>query len=225
MKTSRIIAGALGMVLALALAAPATSQETGSAAPALARGAQQAREVCAACHGDQGQGMAASGFPRLAGLNEAYLKAQLEHFQQDRRKNAVMAPMAKPLSAEEIEALAAYYASLPAPTTPDPSAPSADAALVSAGEALVRYGRWSQDIPACVSCHGDALGGLGTAFPALTGQPAAYIKASLTQWKTGERSGDPNALMGSVARRMSAADIDAAAAYLATLPTTAGVKP
>jgi cytochrome c553 len=158
-------------------------------------------------------------------MSAPYLKAQLEHFQQDRRKSAVMAPMAKPLSAEEIEALAAYYASLPAPQAHDPSAPGADAALVSAGEALVRYGRWSQDIPACVACHGDALGGLGTAFPALTGQPAAYIKASLTQWKTGKRGGDPNDLMGSVARRMSEADIDAAAAYLATLPTTAKVKP
>lgn len=217
----KMIAASGAAILALLAFGPsATSQEpaTALATRIAADGNGRGAAGCASCHGELGQGQAAAGFPRLAGLDPAYLKAQLLHFQQGQRKNAVMAPMGKALNAEEIDALATYYAGLPAPASADPTAPKPAQEAVAAGEALARYGRWGEDIPACASCHGANLRGLGPSFPALAGQPAAYIKSSLEQWQRGERGGDPNGLMTTVASRLTAADIDAVSAYISTLP-------
>lgn len=67
--------------------------------------------VCAACHGAEGIS-AMDIYPNLAGQKEAYLATQLQHFRDGERNNPIMAPMAKPLSDEDIADLAAYYASL-----------------------------------------------------------------------------------------------------------------
>ena len=40
-------------------------------------GANPAAMACGTCHGADGMGMAAAGFPRLAGLEAAYTRAQL----------------------------------------------------------------------------------------------------------------------------------------------------
>ncbi|OIN14288.1 c-type cytochrome [Oceanisphaera psychrotolerans] len=84
-------------------------------APALAAGDAEAGKaksaVCAACHGAEGIS-AMDIYPNLAGQKEAYLVAQLKHFRDGERQNPIMAPMAKPLSDQDIEDLAAYYSGL-----------------------------------------------------------------------------------------------------------------
>lgn len=67
--------------------------------------------VCAGCHGANGIS-AVPIYPNLAGQKEAYLAAQIKAFRDGTRANAIMAPMAKPLSDADIDNLAAYYASL-----------------------------------------------------------------------------------------------------------------
>ena len=67
--------------------------------------------VCAACHGAEGIS-AMDIYPNLAGQKEAYLASQLQHFRDGQRDNPIMAPMAKPLSDDDIADLAAYYANL-----------------------------------------------------------------------------------------------------------------
>ncbi|WP_093328754.1 c-type cytochrome [Thalassotalea agarivorans] len=67
--------------------------------------------VCAACHGQAGVS-AVPMYPNLAGQKEEYLKKQLKDFKSGARKDPVMAPMAMPLSDEDIANLSAYYASL-----------------------------------------------------------------------------------------------------------------
>jgi len=144
-----------GALILLALATPARSQDTQEALAQriIAQGNGQGAVACASCHGERGEGMREAGFPRLAGLPAPYIKAQLLRFERGERDNPVMAPMAKALTAPEVEALAQYYASMPAPAlTPPAVAPSP--ALLRAGESLVRYGRWRDDIPACTACHG-----------------------------------------------------------------------
>jgi len=72
-----------------------------------------ASAVCAACHG--AKGISATGaFPNLAGQKADYLAAQLKAFRAKTRVNPVMAPMAASLKDEDIDNLAAYYASLKA---------------------------------------------------------------------------------------------------------------
>lgn len=67
--------------------------------------------ICAACHGANGVSTA-DMYPNLAGQKEAYLVTQLKAFRDGSRANPIMQPMAKPLSDEDINNLAAYFSSL-----------------------------------------------------------------------------------------------------------------
>ncbi|MCG6864333.1 MAG: cytochrome c [Thiogranum sp.] len=90
----------------LLLAGATVSSAAGDAAAGKAKAA-----VCAGCHGANGISMAPI-YPNLAGQKEAYLAAQLKAFRDGSRANAIMAPMAKPLSDADIDNLAAYFSSL-----------------------------------------------------------------------------------------------------------------
>ena len=51
--------------------------------------------------------------PHLAGQPAIYIEEQLKQYRSGKRANEVMAVMAKPLTDQEIENLAAWYASIP----------------------------------------------------------------------------------------------------------------
>lgn len=68
---------------------------------------------------------------------------------------------------------------------------------------------------ACVECHGARGIGGAEEVPHLAGQPAAYLQAVLTAYKTGERR---EATMQEVAGQLSGADVADVAAYFAGLP-------
>ncbi|HEX2942496.1 MAG TPA: c-type cytochrome [Rhodopila sp.] len=200
------MATALGVSLALVLAAaivadPAKADEAG--ATIATQGTPAGVPACISCHGAQGQGNAAAGFPRLAGLPAPYLQAQLAAFASGQRSNPVMMPFAKRLTPSDIQAVTAYFAQLPAP--PLKAAP----AQTGPGAALALDGRWSDSVPACVTCHGPEGRGVGTTFPPRAGQPAAYLQAQLQAFQQGTRPPGPLGLMKAVASRLSAADIAA----------------
>jgi cytochrome c553 len=75
--------------------------------------------ACAACHGENGLGVAAPLDPKppvLAGQHVDYLEQALTSYHNGRRKNAVMSGMALTLSTpEEIKEVAAYFARQPSP--------------------------------------------------------------------------------------------------------------
>ena len=72
-------------------------------------GRKKAQEVCAACHGPEGNS-ATADFPRLAGQYADYLAKALRDYKSGARKNPIMAGFAGPLAAQEIENLSAFYA-------------------------------------------------------------------------------------------------------------------
>ena len=78
-----------------------------------AAGAAKAKEVCAACHGVDGNA-ATPDFPRLAGQHGDYLEKALRDYKSGARKNPVMAPIAAALTRTDIENVASHYASQPA---------------------------------------------------------------------------------------------------------------
>ncbi|MCC4263371.1 cytochrome c [Oceanimonas baumannii] len=84
-------------------------------APAFAAGNAEAGKaksaVCAACHGADGISQM-DIYPNLAGQKAAYLVKQLKAFKAGERNDPMMAPMAMPLSDQDMEDLAAYYAGL-----------------------------------------------------------------------------------------------------------------
>jgi thiosulfate dehydrogenase len=185
-------------------------------------GAQQATPAlaasCAACHGRGGEGNADTG-PRLQGLPAAYQLEQLEAFAQATRQSAVMSPLARSLRAPQRAALANYYATL------KPHPHPAVAAVSAPDDELAVRGRWSQEIPGCVQCHGENGSGIGAAFPPLAAQPAAYIVGQLQAWQKGARRGDPFGLMQRIAGRLSAADVHAVADYFSAIPADAALAP
>jgi cytochrome c553 len=75
----------------------------------IAAGAKKAEEVCAACHGKDGNSTDPNN-PRLAGQWRDYLEKALRDYKSGERNNAIMAGFAKALTKQDIENLAAYYA-------------------------------------------------------------------------------------------------------------------
>jgi len=67
--------------------------------------------VCAACHGLDGRSLMPEA-PHLAGQVEGYLVQQLRAFKTGERHNEQMAIIVRTLSSQDMDDLAAYYASL-----------------------------------------------------------------------------------------------------------------
>jgi cytochrome c553 len=181
--------------------------------------------ACSACHGAQGEGRPEAGYPRLAGLSADYLLRQLNDFADNNRENELMAPIAKSLSPAERKAVAAYYASVSSAQAEEPK--ELNQVDVTLGAVVANEGHWSGDLPACQQCHGPFGQGVGKSFPRLSGQGYSYLLNQLKAWKEGKRSNDPLNLMTGVVSKLSDKEIEAVAAYFASLPASPqqGAKP
>jgi cytochrome c553 len=69
--------------------------------------------TCAACHGKDGKTPIDPSYPKLAGQYKDFLVRALKDYKSGARKNAVMSGQAAALSSNDMDNLAAYYASLP----------------------------------------------------------------------------------------------------------------
>jgi YVTN family beta-propeller protein len=81
--------------------------------------------ACTACHGLTGTSPS-EAYPNLAGQGYSYIVKQLKGFHEGTRKDPLMEPMAKPLSDQDIENLAAYF------STQKPAPPAALATQIPA---------------------------------------------------------------------------------------------
>ncbi|NKQ09070.1 c-type cytochrome [Pseudomonas sp. SST3] len=184
-------------------------------------GANPAAMACATCHGAEGEGMAAAGFPRLAGLSAEYMRKQLADFASGARANPIMQPIAAALSREEAEAVSTMLADKPQPRV---ERIDRTALADGPGETLALRGAWDRNIPECVACHGPSGTGVGDAFPPLAGQSAQYLASQLTAWRQGTRKNDPNDLMGHIARSLTEDEVKAVSVYFAGLTDTGAAK-
>ena len=164
---------------------------------------RQINGVCAACHGDTGQGGKKGEYPRLAGLNVEYLMDQLHKFKARKRTNLPMFPYTeeRELPDEDIVHISAYLASIKLDTT-YPVFKETDDALfrLLATEKVLNIPRSEGDIDAgaklykteCASCHG--VKGMGKrTTPMLTGQYTLYLKRQIDKFVKGERIHDEDA--------------------------------
>ena len=177
-------------------------------------GANPAALACATCHGADGLGMAAAGFPRLAGLTAGYMEKQLNDFRKGSRVAPVMSPIVEALTDEEIESVSQYIENMPTPSYPRVERSSE---VTSLGERLALRGVWDRNIPECVSCHGPGGVGVGDSFPPLVGQSAQYLSSQLNAWREGTRTNDPNDLMGHIAKSLTEEELVAISDYFAGL--------
>ncbi len=181
-----------------------------------AKGQAVAQQVCAACHGADGNGTAPAN-PKLAGQIPEYLHKQLANFKaapgkQPERPSAIMTSFANPLSPEDMRNLAEYYA-----TQKLIPAQAAKSASVELGRNIYRAGIAGKDVPACAGCHGANGAGVPVQYPRLAGQYAEYTEAQMKIWRSAERANDPNNMMRTIAAKMSDAEIKAVSNYIAGL--------
>jgi cytochrome c553 len=73
-------------------------------------GKSKAAEVCASCHGVDGNSPAPN-FPKIGGQHRTYLVKALNSYKSGERNDPIMGSMAAALSADDIENLAFYYSS------------------------------------------------------------------------------------------------------------------
>lgn len=169
---------------------------------------KQKAQLCTACHGADGNSVNAL-WPSLAGQGAEYLGKQLQDFRSDARKNDQMSPMAANLSAADIADLAAYFAGQKAKIG------AADPDRVEKGQRLYRAGSTNGGLPACMACHGPTgAGNPAAGYPAVRGQHADYTAAQLKAFKSEQRANDNDAVMRSIASKMTNADIRAVASYI-----------
>jgi cytochrome c553 len=187
--------------------------------------------ACASCHGSAttppaavGSGSERQYYPRIAGKPSGYLYNQLSNFRDGRRQYPLMTWMVQNLSDDYLREIADYFSAQhqPAPVLDRARLPAAE---LERGRQLVNRGDTALKVPACIACHGERLTGALPAIPGLLGLPRDYINAQFGAWRNGSRHAlDPDC-MGSIASRLSLADVSAISAWLASEPVPADQSP
>jgi cytochrome c553 len=186
----------------------ATSAFAQGGKPDPAKGQSIAAGVCAACHGPDGNSPIPTN-PVLAGQHREYIFKQLRNYKTGDRKNPIMNGIAASLSEQDMQDVAAYYGSQkPGQGT------ARDAKLVTAGQQMYRGGNSATGTAACAGCHSPSGNGIPSQYPRLKGQHADYTVAQLKAFRAGERANDENAMMRSVAARLTDQEIAAVAEYV-----------
>lgn len=178
----------------------------------LAAGEATAGAICAGCHMPDGNSVV-DMFPKLAGQHAQYLEKQLNDYKSGARKDDSMTGMAFTLATDEDVANVAAFLSSKQST---PAA--ADDSKVALGKDIYRGGNSASGLPACMGCHGaNGSGNPAAKYPSLAGQHAAYTIKQLNLFAAGDRANDSNKMMRLVANKMSAAEMEAVANYIAQM--------
>jgi len=174
--------------------------------PDVAHGAAIMGQVCAACHGADGNNATPEN-PKLAGQHAKYIVKQLTNFKKGERKNAVMNGFAAALSDQDMKDIGAYLneQKIKGNTARRPD-------LKEIGEKIYRYGIASKQVPACAACHGPNGAGMAAKFPRLGGQHAAYTEKQMLAFQSGERSNGP--MMMKIAKGLNDVEIKAVSDYI-----------
>lgn len=175
------------------------------------RGQQIASQICAACHGLDGNS-AAPANPRLAQQHSEYLYKQLIDYtvrqgqQKPARENAIMNGFAAQLSDDDKRNVAAWFASQTAQLDSARNKQTLDL-----GQRIWRAGLPEKSVPACAGCHSPAGVGIPILYPRLAAQHSEYIDATLRDFRQGVRRNNP--AMQEIAAKLSDTEIRAVADF------------
>jgi cytochrome c553 len=166
-------------------------------------------QVCFSCHGVNGVSVNPV-WPKLAGQHAGYIAKQLADFKAGtERSDPLMMAQVMPLSPQDMEDLAAFFAKQ------KPSPGSAEEAKLTLGQQLYRGGNKATGVAACMACHGPSGAGNPAAkYPRVGGQHAPYVVKALKDFRSGTRKNDPGKMMQNIAAHMTDAEIEAVASYM-----------
>ena len=193
-------------------------------------------ESCTGCHGEKGNSTMPL-FPKLAGQHPSFFVKQLLDFKDGSRNGPTMAPMAMGLNETDMADIAAYYATqkisantLPVIDTDDEDEDATDGESASSNESadindllekgsdLYRNGDLEREVSACVACHGPyGEGNKPASYPTLQSQHADYLIKALTDFKTGQRSNNPDNMMHMIAKKMTEEEIKAVSYHISMM--------
>jgi len=140
--------------------------------------------VCAACHGQQGEGIRAMNAPKIAGQSAWYLKRQIMNYKNGLRGThegdvfgQQMIGMVATLADEQaVDNVVAHIRTLP------------DEAVASTVEGNIAHGQKYYNI--CAYCHGkDGTGIQAMNAPGVVGMPDWYLARQLQNFKDDVRGG------------------------------------
>lgn len=168
---------------------------------------------CQICHGMHGAATDYGVIPKLAGQHKAYIVLQLQQFRDGKRAddngNVYMLPVAQALTNAQINEVATYFAA----QRPRMQSAGVQHAGAADGKAIFNNGVTSEQIPACMECHGANAQGAGT-FPDIAGQRYDYIVQQLKYFHNGTRT---NQLMNQIVKNITVPQMKEVAAYLSSL--------
>jgi cytochrome c553 len=209
-----------------ALAAVVTVMLASSAFAADGERGKELYEVCAACHGDMGQGGKRGEYPRLAGQREGYIRGQLKAFRDRSRINLPMFPYTqeRELSDADMEDLADYLSGIEL-SSAYPDFKDTDDALTRlvAMEKVMIIARTPGNTEAggaifskeCAACHGKTGLGRGR-FPMLAGQYTNYLMKQMAAFIKKERPHE-EVKVGGILNQFSQDTLRDIIAYITTL--------
>jgi len=157
-------------------------------------GAKKAH-TCLGCHGVKHYVNTYPTFhvPKIAGQHEAYIVAALKAYRGKTRSHPSMQANAGLLTDQDIEDIAAYFAS-----------------QVGKEPKKIPEKAGIDEAATCAACHGTNGNSNQPTNPKLAGQYESYIKHALQSYRSGERQ---NAIMSGFASQLTDADIKKLAKY------------
>jgi len=178
--------------------------------------------ACASCHGPGGNSIIPIN-PNTAAQPYEYLVKQMFDFKASGDEPPVrngadgapslMAPMAAPLTDEDIRNVSLYLSMQKLDPATAPTASNED--TMERGLEIWRGGIAARGVPACAGCHAPDGSGVPGKYPRIGGQHPDYIAEQLRLFRSGDR--DNSIEMFEIADRMSDRDIAAVADYAAGL--------
>ncbi len=168
--------------------------------PAMAAGDPSAGRTkaytCTGCHGIPGYKNTYPTYhvPKVGGQSAQYIVAALNSYRAGERDHGTMNLHAESLDAQDMEDIAAWFASL----DKGQADPVGQPALAKS--------------ETCHACHGSDGLGVDPMYPKLAGQYASYLARALAEYRDGTRD---NALMSGFAANLTDQDIDELAAWYA----------
>lgn len=160
--------------------------------------------TCMGCHGIEGyrNGYPSYRVPRLGGQKPDYIVAALQEYKNQDRTHPTMHAQAATFSDQDMQDLAAFFASQGEPT----AGPVRTGGRLAAGK---------EKSAVCAACHGEAGISPAPVWPNLAGQHEDYLAQALREYQDGERK---HPVMTAQAAALTPEDIRRLAAYYAAQP-------
>lgn len=181
-------------------------------------------QVCASCHGAEGEGGGGGNYPRLAGMGFDYLTEQLGAFQRRERLNIPMFPFMeeRELSSQDILDVSTYISALKLSNRMPEMADDTDGyLLLLAAKKVLQIPREKGNLEngkehydeVCGLCHGEKGEGESD-VPLLAGQHIKYLRHQFDEMINENRY---HPIQDDLIEPLSHDDINDILAYLSTL--------